>query len=194
MKELIKWYNKAIHEEPWQIAVSAEFVYRFLAIHPFQDGNGRLGRALMLMSLLHCPNKKISEVIYYLAIDRHIEKHKEEYYIVLNQCSNGLYRDDPNEYNIEIFLKYMIKILQEAMADIDFYAKRASDFKKLPERAVKILECFKERAEEKIKTKDIIDTTKFPRRTVTTNLKILTDKKFVARYGQGAATYYQLIF
>ncbi len=194
MRDLIEWYNKAMQEEPWQIAVAAEFVYRFLAIHPFQDGNGRLGRALMLMSLLHCPSQSIAEVIYYLAIDRHIEKHKEEYYIVLNQCSQGNFRSDPSDYNIEFFLKYMIKVLQGAMGDIDFYATRAKDFKKLPEKAVKLLECFKEQAEIKVKTRDIIEVTGFPKRTVTTNLKLLTSKNFIARYGQGAATYYQLIF
>jgi Fic family protein len=194
MKDLIEWYNKAIKEEAWPLAVTAEFVYRFLAIHPFQDGNGRLGRALFLMSLLHCPNEKMAEVVYHLAIDRHIEKHKEEYYIVLNQCSDGVYRSDPAEYKIEYFLKYMIKVLQGAMADIDFYAKRAKDFKKLPDTAIKLLKCFKERAEEKVKTKDMIEATGFPKRTITSNLKTLVDKEFIARYGQGAATYYQLIF
>jgi len=194
MKDLIDWYNKAIKEEPWPIAAAAEFVYRFLAIHPFQDGNGRLGRALFLMSLLHCPNKKMAEVVYHLAIDRHIERHKEEYYIVLNQCSDGTYRADPKEYKIEYFLKYMVKVIQGAMADIDFYAKRAREFKKLPEKAVRLLECFKEKAEQKIKTKDMIEATGFPTRTITSNLKILVEKEFIARYGQGAATYYQLIF
>jgi Fic family protein len=194
MKELIEWYNKAIKEEPWPLVVAVEFVYRFLAIHPFQDGNGRLGRALFLMSLLHCPNEKMAEVVYHLAVDRHIEKHKEEYYIVLNQCSDGIYRSDSTEYKIEYFLKYMIKVLQGAMADVDFYAKRAKEFKKLPDKAIKLLECFKEKVEERVKTKDMIEATGFPKRTVTTNLKTLVDKEFIARYGQGSATYYQLIF
>lgn len=194
MKDLLEWYNKAIQEEPWSLAVACEFVFRFLAIHPFQDGNGRLGRALFLMSLLHSPNEKIGEVIYHMAIDRHIEKHKEEYYIVLNQCSDGVYKNDPKEYKIEYFLKYMIKVLQGAIADIDFYSKRAREFKKLPDKAVKLLDCFKEKAEVKVQTKDMIEATGFPKRTITTNLKILVEKEFIARYGQGAATYYQLIF
>lgn len=194
MKDLVEWYNKAIKEEPWPLAVAVEFVYRFLAIHPFQDGNGRLGRALFLMSLLHCPNEKIASVIYHTAIDRHIERHREEYYIVLNQCSNGTYRSSPAEYKIEYFLKYMIKVLQVAMNDIDFYAQRVKDFKKLPESAVQILNCFKEKAEEKITTKKILEATDLPNRTITSNLKILVEKKFIARYGQGAATYYQLVF
>jgi len=194
MKELIDWYNKTIQEEPWPIAVAVEFVYRFLAIHPFQDGNGRLGRALFLMSLLHSPNAKLAEVVYYLAIDRHIERHKEEYYIVLNQCSDGKYRADPKQYKTEFFLKYMIKVLEGAMSDIDFYAARAKAYKKLSESAITVLTCFKDKAEEKIKTKDILEATALPKRTITHSLKILTEKDFIARYGQGAATYYQLIF
>jgi len=46
----------------------------FLAIYPFQDGNGCLGRTLLLMFLLHCNNEKLAEVVYYLAIDRHIKQ------------------------------------------------------------------------------------------------------------------------
>ncbi|MCK4676460.1 MAG: Fic family protein, partial [Gammaproteobacteria bacterium] len=194
MKELIDWYNKTLQEEPWPIAVAVEFVYRFLAIHPFQDGNGRLGRAFLLMSLLHSFSEKLSEVVYYLAIDRHIERHKEEYYIVLNQCSDGEYRVDPTQYKTEFFLKYMIKVLKGAMSDIDFYAARAKAYKKLSESAITVLTCFKDKAEEKIKTKDIIAATGLPKRTITTSLKRLADKDFIARYGQGAATYYQLIF
>ena len=194
MKELIGWYNKTIQEEPWPIAVAVEFVFRFLAIHPFQDGNGRLGRALFLMSLLHSPNEKLSEVVYCLAIDRHIERHKEEYYIVLNQCSNGEYKVDPRQYKMQYFLKYMIKVLEGAMADIDFYAKRARAYKKLSGSAIAILTGFKDKAEEKIKTKDLLELTGLPKRTITTSLKTLADKEFIARYGQGAATYYQLIF
>lgn len=194
MKELIDWYNKTIQEEPWPIAVTVEFVYRFLAIHPFQDGNGRLGRALFLMSLLHSPNEKLSEVVYYLAIDRHIERHKEEYYIVLNQCSDGKYRADPKQYKTEFFLKYMIKVLEGAMSDIDFYAARAKAYKKLSASAITVLTCFKDKAEEKIMTKDILEATDLPKRTITHSLKTLVEKDFIARYGQGAATYYQLIF
>lgn len=194
MKELVQWYNTAIQQEPWPIAVATEFVYRFLAIHPFQDGNGRLGRALMLMSLLHCRDKKLSSVAYYCAIDRHIERHKQEYYIVLNQCSKGEYKQDPTKYNIRFFLRFMIKILKESMADIDFYSKRAKAYKKLPESALKILSCFKDQAEEKLKTSDFLYKTKLPRRTITHALKILIDKEFITRYGQGTSTFYRLIF
>jgi DNA-binding IclR family transcriptional regulator len=54
--------------------------------------------------------------------------------------------------------------------------------------------CFKDKAEEKIKTKDILEATDLPKRTITTSLKTLADSGFIARYGQGAATHYRLIF
>ena len=194
MKELISWYNKALLSEPWSLAVTAEFTYRFLAIHPFQDGNGRLGRALFLMSLLHSPHKSLSYVAYYFAIDRYIEKHKEEYYIVLNQCSQGHFKKNPQNYKIEYFFKYIIKVLEESTQGIDFYSKRVRAFKKLSEKAVKILQCFQEQPEKKLKPKDILEQTDFSTRTISYHLKALVEKEFIACYGQGAGTYYQLVF
>ncbi|AWB29649.1 Fic family protein [Clostridium botulinum] len=49
LEELISWYyqNKII-----DLDIIAEFHFRFEMIHPFQDGNGRIGRFLMLKQLL----------------------------------------------------------------------------------------------------------------------------------------------
>ncbi len=49
MRDLISWYNAAIREYPWPLLVATEFVFRFLAIHPFRDGNGRVSRLLWLL-------------------------------------------------------------------------------------------------------------------------------------------------
>jgi Fic family protein len=194
MHDLVAWYNKAILNEPWSVAVACEFVFRFLAIHPFQDGNGRLGRALFLMVLLQSPYKKLSDVVYCLAIDRHIEQHKEEYYIVLNRCSDGKFAVDAREYKTEYFLRYMIKVLQGALGDIDFYIKRVEAFKKLSESTMKVLDCFKDLPEIRIKPKSIQKNTGLPVRTVANALSTLLAAEFIQRNGQGSATYYQLIF
>ena len=194
MRNLVKWYNETINEEPWSLAVACEFVFRFLAIHPFQDGNGRLGRALLIMSLLQAPNEKLANVTFYLAIDRHIEKHKEEYYIVLNQCSNGDFSIDPAKYKIEYFLSFMIKVLESSLGDIDFYIKRVISYKKLPESAIKVLGCFKEMPELRLKPKNIREITSLPTRTVANALQSLLKAEFIQRYGQGSATNYQILF
>jgi len=53
MGDLIQWYRKQ-HEdsEAHPIAIAALFHHRFVAIHPFDDGNGRMARLLMNLVLM----------------------------------------------------------------------------------------------------------------------------------------------
>jgi len=194
MTDLAKWYNEAAIEEPWTIPVLCEFVYRFLAVHPFQDGNGRVGRGLFLLSMLQSTDEKLAKLAPYLPIDRHIERHKEDYYLVLNQCSSGEFSIDPNQYNIQFFLKFMIKIINNALDDIEFYKAKFDNYKKLSESALKVLKCFKEKPEIKLKPKEIVESTNLPRRTVTYILSDLIEKKFLQSHGQRSAIKYQLVF
>ncbi len=194
VSDLICWYNKAIITEPWSIAVACEFVYRFLAIHPFQDGNGRLGRGLLLLALLQSPDELISYIAPYLAIDRHIERHKMEYYMVLNRCSNGMYSNDPKAYKIEYFLNFMLKVLEESLNDITFYRDKYLSINTLSEAATKVLACFKEHPELRLSTKLICNDIGLPRRTVVNALNTLLAEKLIQRYGKGAGIRYQLTF
>jgi len=53
MAELMDWANAAFAErEPHPLLAIAAFVVHFLAIHPYQDGNGRLSRVLTTLMLL----------------------------------------------------------------------------------------------------------------------------------------------
>lgn len=52
MSDLIDWYRKAEAEDAHPIVIAATFHYRFVRIHPFDDGNGRLARLLMNMILI----------------------------------------------------------------------------------------------------------------------------------------------
>lgn len=194
MQELIGWYNDNIQNNAWSIAVASEFVFRFLAIHPFQDGNGRLGRGLFLLTLLQSPDQSLSTLSRYIAIDRQIEKHKQEYYHVLQQCSGGIFHQDPKEYQIDYFLKYMIKILNLALKDIDVYQSRHAAIQKLSDAAFKVLNCFKEHPEKRLQTKDIIELTHLPRRTVIHGMNTLLKNSLIQKQGQGAGTRYQIIF
>ena len=194
MHELIKWYNKSLLESPWPIAVACEFVYRFLSIHPFQDGNGRLGRALMLMSLLHSKSETISYVARYIAIDRFIEKHRQEYYFTLNRCSEGKFEQDPRHYKIEYFVKFMIKVFLEALENIDVLRDRYLQENLLSPSASRVLQCFREYPEIRLASKKIQEETSLPLRTITFSLNSLVEKKLIQKYGQGAGTRYQLLF
>lgn len=194
MHDLVAWYNAAILSEPWPIAIACEFVYRFLAIHPFQDGNGRLGRGLFLLALLQSKDKAIAEVIPYIAIDRHIERHREEYYLVLNKCSQGEYKRDAADYRMDYFLKFMLRVIKESLSDIDVYYQRYKAIRTLSESASQIYECFKNYPELRLTRQKIAELTKLPSRTITYSLTQLTELSLIQRYGQGAGVRYQLTF
>ena len=52
MSDLIDWYRRQEDEGEHPIVIAATFHYRFIRIHPFDDGNGRMARLLMNMILI----------------------------------------------------------------------------------------------------------------------------------------------
>ena len=52
MSDLIDWYRSKEHEGEHPIIIAATFHYRFVRIHPFDDGNGRMARLLLNMILI----------------------------------------------------------------------------------------------------------------------------------------------
>ena len=52
MSDLIDWYRKAENEGEHPVVIAATFHYRFVRIHPFDDGNGRMARLLMNLILI----------------------------------------------------------------------------------------------------------------------------------------------
>ena len=52
MSDLIDWYRAKELEEEHPVIIAATFHYRFVRIHPFDEGNGRMARLLMNMILI----------------------------------------------------------------------------------------------------------------------------------------------
>ncbi len=194
MSEMVKWYNKTIREHPWPSLVAAEFVFRFLAIHPFQDGNGRLGRALFILSLLQSEDQYLMGIMPNLAIDRHIEQNRLLYYRVLNQCSRGKFHADPRDYNLEPLAWFFIKIFESSLSDVSLYRQRYTNLRRLSVSAQSVLDCFRSSPEQRLKVADIVKETGLPRRTVQYALKTLSSQNFLQPLGRGAASRYQLVF
>jgi Fic family protein len=100
MIRLIDWY--AADKETIPLIKAALFVYEFLSVHPFQDGNGRLSRLLGNLLLL----KSGYSWIQYVSFEHEIEARKSEYYKVLMQTQ----RNRPGE-NVTEWLKFFISCL-----------------------------------------------------------------------------------
>ena len=135
----------------------------------------------------------ISFVAPYLSIDRYIEKHKEEYYFVLNRCSDGKFKQDPKDYKINYFLKFMIKVLKESIQGIEVAKQKFRTEQGLHESAVLVLQCFKEYPD-RLTTRRIVEQTALPRRTIVYALNTLLRLKLIQKYGQQNSARYQLTF
>jgi Fic family protein len=194
MRELVSWYNGAIKAHPWPLLVASEFVFRFLAIHPFQDGNGRLGRALFLLALMHGDDPALQSIIRFISIDRQIERHRALYYTSLQHASNGHYKSNPKDYHLEPLAWFFLKMMDHALGDISVLRKRYKALKRLSESATRVLACFKLFPERRFTPAELIEDTGLVRRTVQNALRSLVDAEIIQRLGAGRGTRYQLIF
>jgi Fic family protein len=192
--DLLAWYNQTIRQYPWPIAVGCELVFRFLACHPFQDGNGRLGRALFLLALLQCQDEHLNQVAPYLAVDRFIEQNRSEYYAVLARISGGRFHPDPREYDLQPFLAFMLKAVDAALDSIGLYKRRIDLIRGLSAPATEVLRCFQQLPEHRLTPSAIRQQTRIAERTVSRILKTLVEAGLLQRYGRGAGTRYQLVF
>ena len=88
MKQCFSDMEKYIHSDPQEPALiqCALVHYQFEAIHPFLDGNGRIGRLLITFMLLE--KKLLSQPLLYLS--DFFERHRDEYYeLLLNISQKG---------------------------------------------------------------------------------------------------------
>ena len=94
-----------------------------------------------------------------------------------------------------IFLRLIIKATFRALEDFEFYRNRYRDVLDLSPSASRVLHCFKERPENRLQRRLIIeDTGLFPARVLPMPLAVLKKSGFVQRFGRGAGIRYQLIF
>jgi Fic family protein len=91
MHDLVRATNEALADTTLHpLVVIARFVVHFLAIHPFQDGNGRLARALTVLLLL----RAAYDYAPYASLERIIEENKQAYYAALRTSQLAM-REDP---------------------------------------------------------------------------------------------------
>lgn len=79
----------------------------FLCIHPFRDGNGRVSRLLLLLSLYHLG----FTAGRYISLERIIEQSKQRYYETLQQSSSGWHDGKHDPWPYTNYLLYTLKEL-----------------------------------------------------------------------------------
>ncbi len=104
MQELEKWIKTKAIDYPAEIA-SGIIHYKFVSIHPFIDGNGRVGRLLGLWELL----RRNFDTLHIFSVDDVIYRHKKNYYLALQSASDG----DLTGW-LEFYLEAVAQALTEA--------------------------------------------------------------------------------
>ena len=84
MEAFITWFNKPNKAEPLLAKAAIAHLY-FEMIHPFEDGNGRLGRVLVEKAL----SQDIGQPVL-IPLSKQLEKRRKEYYAALESCNRSL--------------------------------------------------------------------------------------------------------
>lgn len=113
IEELCDEYNNAISKGNIStVILTSVFIFDFVSIHPFNDGNGRMSRLLMLLTMY----KSGFDVGKYISIEQLIEKTKDKYYLSLKNSSIG-WMSNENDY--APFVNYFLSIILQAYRDLD---------------------------------------------------------------------------
>lgn len=195
MSAFIKWFNqtipggrKAIIHAPVRAALAHLY---FESIHPFEDGNGRIGRAISEKALSQNVGRPIL-----LSLSQTIEADKKSYYQALEHSQRSNHVTPWIDYFIEVVLKAQ----KEAETQVQFVLKKARFFDRheahLNERQLKVvrkmLEYGPDGFEGGINARKYVSITNTSKATATRDLQDLRDKGILIPIGEGRSTRYRI--
>jgi len=186
MSDLVTWARGEIDASDQHVLiVIAIFIVTFLAIHPFQDGNGRLSRILTTLLLLRAGYAYVP----YSSLESVIEQSKEQYYLALRQTQGTIRTDAPDwQPWLRFFLKSLVAQKERLEGKI---ARERLILGELPELSVRILELCREHG--RISVAEAARATGSSRNTIKGHLKALTRAGHLRRHGAGRGTWYGLV-
>ena len=183
MHKLFEWEhlctdNNSCHP----LIVSALFMLHFLIIHPFQDGNSRLARAIAMLMLL----KSGYSYLQYTSFETAIEDNKEEYYRCLRQAQSSLAEKKPEYGEWILFFLRTIQRMQKRLQDLN--GEKTDDYSELPELSAQILRLTDQK--ERITLREATEKTQANINTVKKHLAALVNEGWLIRKGSARGTWY----
>ncbi|MBO5923611.1 MAG: Fic family protein [Lentisphaeria bacterium] len=148
VENLCKAYNEAIALQVCDpLILLIIFIFDFLCIHPFADGNGRMSRLLTIL-LLYQQNYIVGK---YVSLEKIIEENKQSYYETLH--SSGINWNE-NSNDPLPFLRYMLGIILSAYRDFEKRLDGVTGIKR--SKSDRIKQVFEQKLG-KIKKSDIVE-------------------------------------
>ncbi|MCA9440228.1 MAG: Fic family protein [Candidatus Omnitrophica bacterium] len=188
MEELVRWVNRAIEEESFHpLLIVGIFVVEFLAIHPFQDGNGRLSRILTTLMLLRAGYRYVP----YASLERIVEENKDLYYRALRRTQSTLKKEPPDW---EPWLGFFLRCLKKQKDQLEkkiHEDKVARNMEDLPVLSSEIIDLLGNH--ETLSAANLSEILGANRNTLKVRLRDLIQAGFIKRQGKGRATLYRLL-
>ena len=185
MGELVEWTNAVLETKKLHpLLVIGIFTVTFLAIHPFQDGNGRLSRILTTLLLLRCGYAYTP----YSSLESVIENSKEGYYLALRQTQTTIRTDTPNW---QPWLLFFLRALHQQMKRLEKKVEQEHIvLAALPELSLQILEYARDHG--RVTVKDMAILTGASRNTLKEHFRKLVRNRQLTMQGKGRGVWYQL--
>ncbi len=186
MEALVRWAAKAFDESAMHpLLIIAVFNVVFLAIHPFQDGNGRLSRILTTLLLL----RSGYEYVPYASLESIVEENKDLYYKALRRTQTTLANDAPDW---EPWLGFFLRCLKKQKANLAVKVKqeKESSDTSLPLLSVQVLKLL--RQHERLTIAQMVELTGANQNTLKVRLRELVNEGRIQRHGKARATWYSL--
>ncbi len=186
MEAAIAWTTAELDKkESHPILVIANFIFEFLAVHPFNDGNGRLSRALTNLLLLRSDYAYIP----YVSLDEIIENTKAEYYMALHKTQNDHKTDHED---ITPWVNYLLDSLVAHADKARSLMEGEHPEKLLAESQEKIMALFARGGN--LSISDIHKKlNSVPRETIKKNLARLVELRLLELLGRGRGARYRKI-
>lgn len=186
MREIVQWHEWAAEEDfKHPLIRIGNFVFEYLAIHPFQDGNGRTSR--LLTNLLLLRHGYIFTAL--VSHEKLIEERKADYYVALNRAQSSWKKKEEDIYP---WLIYFLEIIRaQATTSLELIQEDGIE-DRLSERQLAVWRWAQNKEGSEFSRKDAIEALGFPSRTVEASIKKLLDLRCLTRVGEGRGTRYRL--
>lgn len=195
LSQFFQWYssfeNSTLGNMGEAIILSALSHLYFETLHPFEDGNGRIGRAIA--------EKVLAERLQYplfMSFSTAIEKNKKIYYEEMKKAQRNLEVTDWLVYFLEILiqsLKETLQIVQFVRKKTEFYDRYNTVLNERQRKAInKMFDQGISGFQGGMTAKKYISINKTTKSTATRDLQELLDKEVFVRKGAGRSTSYDL--
>lgn len=192
MRELVEWTNSQLETKSLHpLLIVATFVVVFLQIHPFQDGNGRLSRALTTLLLLRLGYLYVP----YSSMERVIEENKEGYYLALRKAQAELDearagRKTDKTDGLMSWILFFLRSMQKQKATLEKKLEAELVVTKMPRLSQQIVELIRGRGPTSIG--ELTEALGANRNTLKVHLRNLVDDGHLVVDGAGRGARYRV--